>query len=84
MNATTIILLIAFDGYLAYLVVRARQGIWRFGPLMAAGVAAGVVAVVLGQIAIVRKEQMFATLMAAAAAVAVVLIIWALWRAFRT
>src|SRR5258708_35118497 len=82
MNALTA-LLIAIDVYLVYIVYRAARAwkeIWHFGPPMAVGLAAGLACIVLGQIAIVRKDETFVMLAEAAGAVCLLFVIWALWR----
>jgi hypothetical protein len=83
MDAWTIGLLVAFDGYLAFRLVQGWQGIRVFGPLMMAGVAASLAAVALGQVALVRRDPSYQTSMAFAAGVSLVLVIAAIWRAYK-
>jgi threonine/homoserine/homoserine lactone efflux protein len=83
MNPLTIAILIAIDVYLVYVVARAWKGIWHFGLPMALGVAAGVAAVVFGQIAVMREDAIFATLMEAAGTLCLLLVVWTLWRVLR-
>jgi hypothetical protein len=51
MSIWTVLMLIAFNGYLLYPIVRARKAIWRCGPAMAAGIAVGFATVVFGEFA---------------------------------
>jgi hypothetical protein len=86
MNALTIAMLIAIDVYIVYIVYRAARAwkeIWHVGPPMAGGLAAGLAFVVLGEIAIIRKDETFVMLAEAAGAVCLLLVIWALWRVLR-
>ena len=83
MDAWTIGLLVAIDGYLAFRLAQGWQGIRVFGPLMMAGVMASLAAVALGQVAIVRRDPSYQSFMALAAGVSVVLVIAAIWRAYR-
>jgi hypothetical protein len=83
MDAWTIGLLVAIDGYLAFRLAQGWQGIRVFGPLMMAGVMASLAAVAIGQVAIVRRDPSYQSFMALAAGVSVVLVIAAIWRAYR-
>ncbi|HEY4819719.1 MAG TPA: hypothetical protein VIH62_02675 [Xanthobacteraceae bacterium] len=83
MNTLTAVLLIAIDVYIVYRTARAWKDIRHFGPLMAAGIAAGMAAVVFGQIAVIRKDATFVTLMEVAGVVCLLLVVWALWRVLR-
>jgi hypothetical protein len=68
MSALTIIVLIAVGGYCAYRVRRAWHEMWRFGSRMLGGVAAGLAAVALAQLAFVRRDPgLFAPMLAAIA-----------------
>src|SRR5690242_17946140 len=49
MSSSTIVLAMLFNGYLAYLVFRARSQIRRFGPAMIGAVACSLATVVFGQ-----------------------------------
>jgi hypothetical protein len=83
MDAWTIGLLVAFDGYIALRLVQGWKGIREFGPLMVAGVAASLVAVALGQVGIVGRDQSYQSYMALAAGVSALLVIAAIWRGYR-
>jgi hypothetical protein len=83
MDAWTIGLLVAFDGYIALRLVQGWKGIREFGPLMVAGVAASLVAVALGQVGIVGRDQSYQSYMALAACVSALLVIAAIWRGYR-
>ena len=83
MDALTIGLLVAFDGYLAFRLVQGWQGIRAFGPLMLGGVATSLAAVALGQVGIVSHDPSYQIYMALAAALSALLVIAAIWRAYR-
>jgi hypothetical protein len=82
-DAWTIGLLAAFDGYLAFRLVQGWPGIRAFGPLMLAGVAVSLAAVALGQVGIVRRDPSYQIYMALAAGLSALLVIAAIWRAYK-
>jgi uncharacterized membrane protein YqjE len=82
-DALTIGLLVAFDGYLAFRLVQGWEGIRAFGPLMLVGLAASLAAVALGQVGIVRRDPSYQIYMALAAGLSALLVIAAIWRAYR-
>ena len=83
MDAWTVGLLVAFDGYLAFRLVQGWQGIRAFGPLMMAGVGASLAAVALGQVGIVHRDPSYQVYVVLAASLSGVLIVAAIWRAYR-
>jgi len=83
MDAWTIGLLVAFDGYLAFRLVQGWHGIRALGPLMLAGVASSLAAVALGQVGIVRRDPAYQIYVALAASLSALLVIAAIWRAYR-
>jgi hypothetical protein len=83
MDAWTIGLLVAFDGYVAFRLVQGWKGIQAFGPLMVAGVAASLAAVALGQVGIVGGDQSYQTYMVLAASLSAMLVIAAIWRGYK-
>jgi hypothetical protein len=60
MNAWTIGVLVAVNAWFGYIGIRSWKEARRFGPLMMAGVAAGLVAVALGQVAFVLHDKSYA------------------------
>jgi hypothetical protein len=80
MRALTIIVLIAVGGYCAYRVRQVWHEIWRFGSRMLVGVAAGLAAVALGQLAFVRGDRDLLAPMLAAGVLCFLLVISALRR----
>ncbi len=57
MNHFTIGVLVAVNAFLGYSGIRALIQARRFGPLMMAGVAAGLAAAALGQVAVVLHDE---------------------------
>jgi hypothetical protein len=60
MNPLTIGVLVAVNAWFGYIGFRSWREARRFGPVMMAGVAAGLVAVVLGQVAFVLHDASYA------------------------
>jgi peptidoglycan/LPS O-acetylase OafA/YrhL len=77
MSSSTIVLAMLFNGYLAYLVFRARSQIRRFGPAMIGAVACSLATVVFGQFG--RSEPHFSALFTLGAAVGFFMLVYALW-----
>ena len=83
MDALTVGVLVAFNGYIAFRLVQGWKGVLAFGPLMMAGVAASLVALALGQVGIVRRDPSYQIYMALAASLSALLVIAAIWRAYK-
>jgi hypothetical protein len=60
MDAWKIGVLVAVNAYFGYIGIRSWKEARRFGPIMMAGVAAGLVAVALGEVAFVLHDKSYA------------------------
>ena len=80
MDVGTIVVLVAVNAWFGYIGIRSWKEARRFGPLMMAGVAAGLIAVVLGQVAFVLHDKSYAVYAGLVAILFPVLVLVAIWR----
>jgi|HubBroStandDraft_1064217.scaffolds.fasta_scaffold81180_2 hypothetical protein len=84
MNAWTIGVLVAVNAWFGYVGIRSFKEARRFGPLMMAGVAAGLAAVALGQVAFVLHDRSYAIYAAGLGLLFPILVVTAIRRHMRS
>jgi hypothetical protein len=77
MTLWTLTLAVLFNGYLLYIVVRARKAVLRFGPAMVAAVIVGLATVVFGEFG--RHYESFVAIMNVGSGLTFFLVVYALW-----
>ena len=81
MDVGTIGVLVAVNAYFGYVGVRALKEAQRFGPLMTAAIAAGLVAIAIGQVAFVLHDKSYVTYALAVGGLCPLPVLAAIWRA---